>query len=220
MKFTTSLLITATSLLTLAPLKPVEAHGKLVNPEDLNVQLNKGIPLISRRDVTRIRRGQHGTPCGRFQNGNGDAINLATADMTPRMIVRPRLTAQIEWFQQDKDGAGPLEAAIDATGTGNNFQATAVSRNIPGQAGINTNTSRQTLHLTVDIPHGLRCFGPNGACLLRVNEPAWVCVLYIDYDGGWCEQTSATGCRAGAGGCCGAGCEEQSMRWTSWAILF
>ncbi|KAJ3080376.1 hypothetical protein HK102_003104 [Quaeritorhiza haematococci] len=199
MKFTTSLLIATTSLLTLAPLQPVEAHGKLVNPEGLNVQLNKGIPLTSQRDVTRIRQGRAETPCGRFQNGNGAALNLATADLTPRMIVRPGLPVQIEWFQQDEDGAGPLEAAIDATGTGNNFQAIAVSRNIPGQAGINTNTSRQTLDLTVDIPQGLRCFGPNAVCLLRVTNPlGYVSCASITTVGGANRRLARKGLQVGA----------------------
>ncbi|KAJ3085385.1 hypothetical protein HK102_014213 [Quaeritorhiza haematococci] len=171
MKFTTSLLLAAASLFTLAPLQPVEAHGKLVNPEGLNVQLNKGIPLTSQKDVTRNRKGQPETPCGRFQNGNGDELNLATADMTPRMTVTPGSTAQIQWFQQNGDGAGPLEAAIDATGTGNKFQAINVSKNIPGQAGRNKDTSRQTLDLAVEIPQDLRCSGPNDACLLRLTNP-------------------------------------------------
>ncbi|KAJ3078795.1 hypothetical protein HK102_004238 [Quaeritorhiza haematococci] len=136
MKFTTSIILAATALFASVP-SGVEAHGKLVNPEGLNVQLQQGVPLNSQADVTRNRAGQPEAACGRFDNGRGQEMSLAGMDMTPRMMLTPGQTAQIEWFQQNGDGAGPLIAAIDPTGTDNSFQNVEVTQNIPGEAGRN-----------------------------------------------------------------------------------
>ncbi|KAJ3089662.1 hypothetical protein HK102_005807 [Quaeritorhiza haematococci] len=170
MKFTTSIILSTASLLAAIP-RHVEAHGKLVNPEGVNVQLQQGVPLTSQADVTRNRAGQPEAPCGRFDNGRGQEMSLAGMDMTPRMMLTPGQPAQLQWFQQNGDGAGPLVAAIDPTGTGQSFQNVPITQNIPGQQGRNRGTSRQTLDVAIDIPQNLQCTGPNGACLLKLTNP-------------------------------------------------
>ncbi|KAJ3084329.1 hypothetical protein HK102_000700 [Quaeritorhiza haematococci] len=159
--------VVAALLATLAS-TGVEAHGKLTNPEGLNVQLNKGIPLTSQKDVTRVRSAAD-PACGKFANGRGQALNLDGMDMTPRMMVTPGQTAQVTWFQQNADGAGPLTAAIDTSGTGGQWVPVQMSKNLPGVAGINVGNSRKNVELAIDIPQDLQC--PNGACMLRLQNP-------------------------------------------------
>ncbi|KAJ3088646.1 hypothetical protein HK102_008268 [Quaeritorhiza haematococci] len=164
------LLLQLLILLTLATFHATEAHGKLLNPEGLNVQLRQGVPLTSQDDVTRIREATD-PACGKFANGRGEALNLATADMTPRLMLTPGSPATLTWYQQNGDGAGPLSAFIDSSGTGAQWQSVPVSTNIPGDAGRSRETSRTSMQLTVQIPQGLTCSGRNGACLLKVSNP-------------------------------------------------
>ncbi|KAJ3088538.1 hypothetical protein HK102_008532 [Quaeritorhiza haematococci] len=170
MKFTTSFIIAAAAIFASIP-SGVEAHGKLVSPEGVNVQLQQGVPLTSQADVTRNRAGQPEAPCGRFDNGRGQEMSLAGMDMTPRMTLTPGSSAQLQWFQQNGDGAGPLVAAIDPTGTGQSFQNVEISQNIPGEAGRNRGSSRQTLDVAINVPQDLQCTGPNNACLLKLTNP-------------------------------------------------
>ncbi|KAJ3086763.1 hypothetical protein HK102_012527 [Quaeritorhiza haematococci] len=162
--------VICTFALLAASASSVSAHGKLTNPEGLNVQVNQGIPLTSQKDVTRVRSA--GDPaCGKFANGRGQALDLASADMSPRMLVNPGTTAQLTWFQQNADGAGPLTASIDTTGTGKNWQPLQLSQNIPGVGGFGIRNSRKNIQLDVQIPQNLQCNGPEGSCLLRLENP-------------------------------------------------
>ncbi|KAJ3085685.1 hypothetical protein HK102_013930 [Quaeritorhiza haematococci] len=191
----------ATVLLACAS-SDVEAHGKLENPQGLNVQVDKGVPLRSQKDVTRIRgNGQGGgdAPCGRFQNGRGQPLDLTGADMTPRMTVAAGSAAQVTWFQQNADGAGPLTASIDPTGTGTNFQPLKMAKNLPGRNGINQQNSGKGVDVAVNIPQGLQCTGPEGACLLRLQNPlGFVSCAPIAVEGGAAAGAAAEPAAAGA----------------------
>lgn len=83
-------------------------------------------------------------------------------------------------FQINQDGAGPLEASIDATSGGtdpNAFQTAEVSRDVPGLGvqGISLATNTD-FPLEVQMPAGMTCEGTvagvENVCVVRVRNGA------------------------------------------------
>jgi hypothetical protein len=79
--------------------------------------------------------------------------------------------------QVNSDGAGPYTCMIDATGTGTNWQAIAVTQNLQGNdKGRNKDTQKQDLPLTASIPAGMTCTGTvagqSNVCMVRCQNPA------------------------------------------------
>ncbi|KAL1918021.1 uncharacterized protein VTP21DRAFT_3287 [Calcarisporiella thermophila] len=127
-------------------------HGKLIEPRGFNVQ-----NPVNTIDCKRFTSDQ---PCG-------TGVTIPAPENPPEYA--PGSNAPMTWRVANVDGAGPLRAYIDPTGTGQNFKtALRVSNSPPGLQGIGP---RGTFNIAVAMPTDVDCQGPGGACLLRVQSP-------------------------------------------------
>ena len=125
----------------------VDAHGRLIRPAAL---------------VNNDVRVNANNPCG-TRNVAGSAANAAAERVTPGQ------PATFTWRIRNGDGAGPLTARVDPTGTGKSFDVPLTVRTqIPGQRGRLQGARNQEARFTVDIPASLQC---NPTCLMQVTQP-------------------------------------------------
>jgi len=89
---------------------------------------------------------------------------LPTADKNGRV----KLTI----YQLNKDGAGSFSCEVSADASGRSWQRMSiVGANIPGNArGESTQVNRDH-SLTIQLPKGIKCHGPSGACTVRCKNP-------------------------------------------------
>lgn len=141
----------------------VSAHGKLISPLGLNVE--PAVDLGSQADVSLgVSKNK---PCG-FVLGKA-APNLDSAIQTPRATFAPGSQADLQYFIVNQDGAGPLSVSFSADG-GQTWTAAKVTKNAPGQAGINLanlNGGSQ-VPVSIQVPD-MNC--PAGSCVMMVKNP-------------------------------------------------
>ncbi|ORZ30664.1 hypothetical protein BCR44DRAFT_43419 [Catenaria anguillulae PL171] len=126
----------------------VNAHGRLIQPAAL---------------VDNDVRVNANRPCGT------NDVAGALANATPQQVT-PGQAATFTWRIRNGDGAGPVTARVDTTGTGDSFDVPlTVTEQVPGQRGILSSARNQEAQFTVDIPASLQC---NPTCLLQVTQPA------------------------------------------------
>ncbi|KAL1917253.1 uncharacterized protein VTP21DRAFT_4909 [Calcarisporiella thermophila] len=128
----------------------VLGHGKLVEPRAFNVRTDRGF-----FDCIRFTSQ---SPCG------------VGVEIPPPTSPNPVYygTNRWVWSTHNLDGGGPLAAMID-TRDGRGFsRQLPITRNIPGFAGIG---GQGLYNVDFTIPSDVRCMGPGGTCLVRLNSP-------------------------------------------------
>ncbi|KAI8853618.1 hypothetical protein BC829DRAFT_367812 [Chytridium lagenaria] len=166
----------------------VSAHGLVTQVTGANgvTGTGFGVDPSTPRDCTQRNPCQQDTSimigrragCGRtIQSGRMDPaaeiqkqLDIGGGQL-PSTGANGMLT--MTYHQVNADGAGPLTAEVDTTGTGTNWQRVQVVQNAPGRFGLNRATATTDQNIAVRVPANMRCTGgPNGdACVMRIKNP-------------------------------------------------
>ncbi|KAH8923062.1 hypothetical protein BT69DRAFT_1219522 [Atractiella rhizophila] len=138
-----------------------------------NKPFQQDTSIIRDREIASGRAG----PCGRTQQaGNVDVqaeMTAAVANGLATAASDGSVTMTVH--QVNQDGAGPFTCDVDATGTGQSFQAMQVTQDVPGDVPFVGSLSRAKatdFQLVAKMPAGMTCSGPGGACLVRCRNNA------------------------------------------------
>jgi hypothetical protein len=74
-------------------------------------------------------------------------------------------------YQLNKDGAGPYSCFVSADASGRSWQRMSiVGANVPGNARGESNQVNRDHPLQIQLPKGVKCKGPGGACLVQCKN--------------------------------------------------
>lgn len=118
---------------------------------------------------SRLSRSQHRSRSSRCESQRSSYRQWRWIDqcgLSSSMLASPysKRFAHDSQFNGGRDGAGPLRAFLDTTGTGNNFKEIRVSKNV-GDRGAGSAQG-----FTIVVPPSTSC--ANGVCLLKAANPA------------------------------------------------
>lgn len=154
----------------------VNAHGFITDVQGANGKKGQGFG-VNLSAVTPGNQGptsvfNGGGPCGRgvtAGNINVQAeIEKAIRSGLPTVGANGEISMNWQQVNAGADGGGPGTAAIDVTGTGNNFKPLQITKDF-GDGG---NNSRNPM--TVKLAPGTTCTGGStkNACLIKVTNAA------------------------------------------------
>ncbi|KAL1918020.1 uncharacterized protein VTP21DRAFT_3286 [Calcarisporiella thermophila] len=126
-------------------------HGKLTNPVGFQIK-----DYVSTVDCRRYTTRQ---PCGM-------GVRIPAPENPPEYMAGESM--RVVWRVANVDGAGPMQAYIDPSGTGQYFTQNPVriQSGVPGIIGLG---ARGFYTMALQTPN-IRCAGPQGACLVRVQN--------------------------------------------------
>ncbi|KAL1918950.1 uncharacterized protein VTP21DRAFT_2331 [Calcarisporiella thermophila] len=126
-------------------------HGKLTSPVGFQIK-----DYVSTVDCRRYTTRQ---PCGM-------GVKIPYPQNPPIYMVGEGLN--VVWRVANVDGAGPMQAYVDPTGTGQYFTQNPVriQTGVPGIIGLG---ARGFYRMSLITPN-VQCSGPGGSCLIRVQN--------------------------------------------------
>ncbi|KAL8277366.1 hypothetical protein RQP46_010206 [Phenoliferia psychrophenolica] len=184
----------ASSIIALAAVASVHAHGNLASIKGANGAVANGLAIVpgtpgtGSTKVTEVdttifgakanRNAAALTGCGKTPGGGvtdcatAAAQSLATAGGTVP-TANADGTVDLTFHQVNQDGAGPL-AAMVSTDMGKTWLAATVQENAGGTFGL-SGASNKDIPVRVQVPAGTSCSGTagtaTGVCLVALANP-------------------------------------------------
>jgi hypothetical protein len=142
----------------------------------LNLRTVRGPPARRQTNGTTGEATGKPTPGGTVETGIADAAGVGATKGLPTADDNGVVT--LNFHQVNADGAGPLDAQVDATSGGTDaaaFKNAQVLANVPGDNGI-SDVESTDFQVRVQVPAGTACTGTigdaNNACVVRIRNPA------------------------------------------------
>ncbi|EJD46812.1 hypothetical protein AURDEDRAFT_113635 [Auricularia subglabra TFB-10046 SS5] len=202
------------ALVLAALLSAAHGHGVITKVAGANGKTGAGFGVLADtpRDGSRARPFQQDTsiirdreiargtasPCGRTKAGGvndiASSLAAAVADGLPTADADGQVGMTLH--QVNQDGAGPYTCEVSADGSGEDFRAMDVVKQVPGVLALSLATA-QDFPLVAQMPAGTACSGgPNGdACIVRCRNGALAgpfggCVAVTTGDSGKANATA------------------------------